>query len=660
VVWSLIVAGAEQMRYLVGSMRLFEPDPRERRLFQALFLIVFVMTILLTAFFQTQVLRGQQYAVRSEENRLRPVVMPAPRGTIYDRNGEIVATSIPGFSLTLLPGSEQTVQETLEDLAPFLGLSKRGIETLLAQRRLRPHDLLTITEDATYAQVASIEERRTAFPNLLVVDRPKRYYPAGSAIGHIIGYVSEITREELTLPEFRQAGYRQGRWIGKAGIERQYEMELAGRDGARFVEVDAMGRIVNPRSTVGMRAPVPGNDVQLTLDLELQKYVEQIFPDTMRGSVVAMVPSTGEILAMYSNPSFDPNNFVGGISSSLWRALNTDPGLPLLDRTIVATYPPASTFKLLTAAAGVAKGVVNASSRMPIPCGGGMAYAGRYFKCWSSSGHGSLDLASALEKSCNVYFYQLGIRVGFRDLVDYATRVGFGKPTGIDLPAEKPGTFPSGPEWFVQRFGYRPQPSEVLSLAIGQGPNDLTLLRLAHFYSAVAGNGTAPEPHLVLRDDAGEGPGAIDLGITEEGLTALWAGLAQVIQPGGTGWLSSLRDWQLYGKTGTAQNPHGEDHGLFVGFSGAAGGPPEIVVAAIIEHGLHGSDVGPVVAKAINNYLSRKHGIPFDPQPTLAERFELGTASGYDKYPAPLVPMPRTTPIPTANDSAAAVETTGT
>ncbi len=632
-------------------MRLFEPDPRERRLLEALFLIVFVMTILLTVFFQTQVVRGQQYAVRSEENRLRPVVMPAPRGTIYDRNGEIVATSIPGFSLTLLPGSAETIKATLEDLAPFLGLPATEIESLLARRARRPHDLLTITEDATYAQVASIEERRTAFPNLLVVDRPKRYYPAGSAIGHIIGYVSEITREELELPFFRQAGYRQGRWIGKAGIERQYEMELAGLDGARFVEVDAMGRIVDPRSTIGVQPPIPGEDVQLTLDLELQKYIEQIFPDTMRGAVVAMAPSTGEILAMYSNPSFDPNDFVGGISANLWRALNTDPKLPLLDRSIVATYPPASTFKLLTAAAGVAKGVVNASSRMPIPCGGGMAYAGRYFKCWSSTGHGSLALASALEKSCNVYFYQLGIRIGFRDLIGYATRVGFGRLTGIDLPAEKPGTFPTGPEWFVERFGYRPQPSEVLSLAIGQGPNDLTLLRLAHFYSAVAGNGTAPEPYLVVREHAGEGEGAIDLGIEEEGLEALWAGLAQVIQPGGTGWLSSIPNWQLYGKTGTAQNPHGEDHGLFVGFSGAPGGPPEIVVAAIIEHGLHGSDVGPIVAKAINNYLSRKHGVPFDPQPTLAERFELGTASGYDKYPAPLIPMPRSAPVAVAADS---------
>jgi penicillin-binding protein 2 len=631
-------------------MKLFQPDPRERRLMGALFAITFVVTVLLTAFFQTQVVRGEQFAVRSEENRLRPVVIPAPRGTIYDRYGEIVATSVPGFSLTLLPAEPETVQATLQDLAPFLGLAPTDIDRLMQQRNRRPHDLLTVTEDATYAQVATIEERRTSFPNLLVVDRPKRYYPAGAAIGHIIGYVSEISREELELPRFREAGYRQGRLIGKAGIERQYEMSLTGRDGARFVEVDAMGRIVNPRATVGVLAPEPGNDLRTTLDLGLQQYIQQIFPDTMKGSVVAMVPSTGEILAMYSHPSYDPNDFVGGIANTLWRALNQDPRLPLLDRSMVATYPPASTFKLLTAAAAVQQGKVNARTRMPISCTGGMAYAGRYARCWLARGHGSLDLAAAIEKSCNVYFYQLGIQLGFRDLIEYGTRTGFGRITGIDLPGEKSGTWPTGTDWWRQRFGYAPQPSEVLSLAIGQGPNDQTMLRLAHFYSAIAGNGTAPAPYLVYSEGVEDRPGAIDLGVTPQGLTALWDGLAQVILPGGTAWLSALEHWQVYGKTGTAQDPHGESHGLFAGFSGAPGGNPEIAVAAIIEHGQSGSDVSPIVSKVINHYLSRKHGIPVDLQPTLLERYESQRKmwGSFDQYPAPLIPLQRESPAPAA------------
>lgn len=619
-------------------MRLFQPDPRERRLMGALFFITLVVSVLLTAFFQTQVVRGEQFAMRSEENRLRPVTIPAPRGNIVDRYGEIIATSIPGFSLTLLPGEAETVEATLRDLAPFLGLAESEIQDLLQRRDRRPHDLLSITDDATYAQVAAIEERRSSFPNLLVVDRPKRFYPEGEAVGHLIGYVSEITREELEQPRFRDAGYQQGRLIGKAGLEREYELALSGTDGARFVEVDAMGRIVNPRTTVGVLPPTPGQDLQTTLDIGLQRYVHEIFPDTMKGAVVAMVPSTGEILAMYSNPTYDPNDFVGGIASSLWTALQRDPDLPLLDRTTVATYPPASTFKVLTAAAGVEAGLVDADTHMPIPCTGGMAYAGRYARCWYAAGHGSLNLASAIEKSCNVYFYQLGIQLGLSKLIDYGSRVGFGHLTHVDLPSELAGTFPEGVDWWEDRFGYPPQPSEVMSLSIGQGPNDQTMLRLAHFYSAIAGNGTAPQPYLGQPPQSEEG--AIDLDLTEEGLANVWKGLELVIKPGGTAWLSALKDWQIYGKTGTAQNPHGEDHGLFVGFSGAPGGNPEIVVAAIIEHGLHGSDVSPLVAKVINNYLSRKHGTVFDPQPTLIERYESGRMpwGRTDEYPQPLTP----------------------
>ncbi|HEX6924443.1 MAG TPA: penicillin-binding protein 2 [Longimicrobiaceae bacterium] len=617
-------------------MRLFQPDSRQRRTLGALFAISFVIAVLLTAFYNTQIVRGESYALASEDNRLRPVVIPAPRGTIYDRYGEVVATSIPGFSVVLLPGTEETIRATLEDLQRFLGLADSDVERLMRQRETSPHGLLTITEDATFSQVAALEERRASFPNLLIVDRPKRYYPAGPAIGHIIGYVSEISDEELQLPIYQEAGYRQGRWIGKAGVEKQYELRLSGEDGARFVEVDAKGRIVNPRSTVEVQPPVPGQDLRLTLDLELQKYIAEIFPDTMKGAVVAMVPSTGEILAMYSNPSYDPNDFVGGISGRLWSALQNDPLKPLIDRTIGARYPPASTFKLATAAMGVKLGLVNASTRMPIPCTGGLSYAGRYWRCWQSQGHGALDLASAIEKSCNVYFYQLGLQIGLQKFIEEGTRIGFDERTGIDLPNEARPIFPLSLEWYEDRYGYRPKSSEVLSLSIGQGPNTQTVLRMAHFYSAIAGNGTAPAPHLVQGEAPAEG--GIDLGLTPEQLETLWAGLVKVVQPGGTAVLSSLANWQIYGKTGTAQNPPNPDHGWFIGFSGKPGGTPEIVVAAIIEHGLHGSDVAPLAAKVINHYLSRKHGIPVDPQPTYIERLESGRARGPDTYPAPLHP----------------------
>lgn len=602
-------------------MRLFQPDSRQRRTMGALFAITFVIAVLLTAFFHTQVVSGEQYGVQSEMNRLRPVTIPAPRGTIVDRFGKVVATSIPGFSVMLLPGDSTVIRETLADLQPFIGLAQSDVDRLLAARARRPHDLLTVTEDATFSQVAALEERRTSFPNMLIVDRPKRYYPSGEAIGHMIGYVSEVTREQLELPAYKEAGYRQGRWIGQAGIEKQYEMQLSGRDGARFVEVDAMGRIVNPRSTVQVLPPTPGNELELTLDLELQEYVAEIFPDSMRGAVVAMIPSTGEILAMYSNPSYDPNDFVGGIQPRVWNALSADPAKPLLHRAVAAIYPPASTFKVATAVMGLQKDILTAETRMPIACNGGMAYAGRYARCWQASGHGSLDLIGAIEKSCNVYFYQVGIQLGFLEFVERGTRMGFARPPGIDLPSASPGEFPTGVDWWKERLGYAPQPSEVMSLSIGQGPNSQTVLKMAHFYSAVAGNGTAPNPHLAAIEGAGDASGSIDLGLTQEDLDALWAGLARVVNPGGTAYLSKLERWQVYGKTGTAQNPHGEDHGWFAGFGGVPGDPPEIAVAVIVEHGLHGSDVAPIATKTMNHFLSRKYNVPFDPQATLIERW---------------------------------------
>lgn len=394
-------------------MRFSPTDTRQRRMLGAAFTIVFTVAVLLTAFFQTQVVHGDDYATRSEENRLQPISITAPRGTITDRNGEVIATSVPGYSVTLLPGKEATVRRTLRDLAPFLGLSEAEVSRLVQERNAKPDGFLTLSDNATYPQVAAIEERRTALPNLIIAEKPKRYYPAGPSVAHLIGYVSEVSEEELARPEYQRAGYKQGRWVGKAGIEKQYELVLSGEDGARLVEVDAMGRVVDPRSSVGVQLPVPGKDLKLTLDLGLQKYIREIFPDTMKGAVVAMVPSTGEVLALYSNPTFHPNDFVGGIPTDLWRAISQDGTNPLLNRAVGALYPPASTFKLVTAAAGLEKDLIDAGTEMPIPCNGGIRYAGRYFGDWyDPPGFGSLDLVGAIKHSCNVYFYQLGIQLG--------------------------------------------------------------------------------------------------------------------------------------------------------------------------------------------------------------------------------------------------------
>ena len=623
-------------------MHLLLHNGRRHRVRGAMFAVSFVIALLMTAFFAVQVRGGETYEATARGNRLRPIVIPAPRGTIVDRHGAVIATSLTEYAVAVAPGEEGEVRRTLDALAPILGLTGEGVAKLMDRRARRPHALLDVTHAATYAQAAAIAERQASFSGVMVTERPLRHYPAGPATAHLVGYTGEITRAELDRTEF--AGYRQGQRIGKAGTERRYEDVLAGRDGARFVEVDARGRVMRGGAEAGRTAPVAGGTLALTVDLALQEYVHEIFPDSMRGALVAMEPSTGEVLALYSNPTFDPNALSGGrIPPALWATLQTDADKPLLNRAVTALYPPASTWKLATAAIAVRRGVAAAGTRMPLPCNGGMAYAGRYARCHESSGHGAVDLAGAIEESCNVYFYQLGIQLGLAELAEAGTRLGFGRRTGIDLPGESQPRFPTGRDWYRRAFGQPAVPSEVMSLAIGQGPNSQTVLRMAAFYGALAGDGTSRTPHLV-RGAAGPEP-AVDLGLDEAGMQALWSGLARVSEgPSGTARGASLQRWKLFGKTGTAQNSQGADHGWFVGFAGPPGGHAEIVVAVIVEHGLHGGDVAPLAAKAIDFYLNRRHGLPVDPRPTLLERWNDGRTP-WDRYDAHLNP-PRPRPQP--------------
>ncbi|HEX7050232.1 MAG TPA: penicillin-binding protein 2 [Longimicrobiales bacterium] len=573
-------------------------------------------------FFQTQVLKNTAYALRSEANRLRPLPIPAPRGTIFDRNGEIVADNVPGYALSLLPGPRDSLRSVLDRLAPLLGLGPDRIDELMQKSRAAPGRLLLVANDLTFEEVSALEERRALLPGLYIDMRPKRRYPAGDAVAHLVGYVGEISQAELEDPAFE--AYEPGQLVGKAGLEREYEAILGGRPGVRYVEVDAYGRIVGP---LGLRerrvAPVPGRDLHLYLDLELQRWIARIFPDSMRGAIVALEPGTGHVLALYSSPGYDPNEFVGGVAPDLWSSLNEDAAKPLLRRAVTGLYPPGSTFKLFTAAIGLELGVVDADAYMPIPCRGGMQYGNRYFRCWESAGHGFLDLPGAIQKSCNVYFYQLGLQIGLDRLLSEATRFGFSAPTGIDLPTEAAGQFPDGPEWYRERFGWRPTEAEVLNLAIGQGPNAQTPLKMAQLYAALAGDGLVRPPRIAATD-VGDDEETRSLSISKRHLAVLRDGLRRVIGIDGTAHVASLEHWDLAGKTGTAENPHGEDHAWFVGMAGPKGGDPEIVVAALIEFGGHGWFAANYAAKAADYYLRRKHGIPVDTIQTLRDHLLAG------------------------------------
>ncbi|MFL5541287.1 MAG: penicillin-binding protein 2 [Longimicrobiaceae bacterium] len=604
----------------------FHPHARRARAFQAAIGIVLMLGALGAAFFRTQVLKNSEFVLRADDNRFRVQPIAAPRGAILDRNGKIVAETVAGYSLLADAGPAEEVRARLAPIAGVMGLDAARVEELVEWSLRHRGEAVPVSHNLSFAQVSWLAERAARLPGLRVEPYPVRHYPGGPAVAHLVGYVAEISDRELESDAWR--GYRSGQSIGKTGLERQYEKELGGTAGGRYVEVDARGKVVRGFARRLAEEPVAGRDVRLTLDLDLQRYVHQIWPADKKGAVVAMVPGTGEILAMYSAPTYDPNLLVGSIPRALWRQLNTDPDRPLLNRATNGTYPPGSTWKLATAIIGLQRGVITPTQVMPIACTGGMSYAGRYARCWNREGHGPQDLLRAIQNSCNVYFYQLGIMLGLDALAKDGTRLGFGRRTGVDMPSEKTGSFPDSKEWYVRRFGWRPPPSEVMNVAIGQGPNDQTPLRMAQFFSALAAGGVSRAPHLVMRPNV---PVETDLQLSPATLAAVREGMARVIEEGGTAHAVELEHWQLFGKTGTSQNSADprRPHGWFTGFAGPrGGGAPEVVVAVIVEFGESGSgSAAPIGAKVADYYLNKLHGRPTPPL-SVPESARVGALTG--------------------------------
>jgi len=456
-----------------------------------------------------------------------------------------------------------------------------------------------IFPDASFDVVSVLEEHRVEFPGLIIQSSPKRYYPDGPAMAAFVGYTGEINEAELASPTF--TGYKAGQQVGKDGLERQYEALLRGREGTRFVEVDARGRVVREAGARQDLRPEAAPPLYTNIDLDLQRFVVEIFGDSLVGGVVAMEPKTGAVLALHSAPTFDPNRFIGGIPADYWRALNEDGRRPLYNKAIKGTYAPASTWKLATAVMAIEQGLVALDDHMPVACAGGYQYGNRRFKCWDKKGHGNVTLAQAIEVSCDVYFYQLGLKIGLSRLVAGGIEMGARERSGIDLPSETRSLFPSAPavEYYNRRFGARGWSNAVsLNLAIGQGENSQTVVNMARFYSALATDGRAAQPRIVR----GEAVHVPMFRLESEQLDGVQKALAGVVQRG-TAAASQLRGVMLAGKTGTAQNPHdpNRDHAWFVGFAPAD--DARIVVAVMLEFGLHGSRAARIASKIIEHYL---------------------------------------------------------
>ena len=629
-------------------MTAFHPHLLDRRLGTARTTVWIVLGVLVMSFFRTQILGHGKYQLQSETNRLRPIPLPAPRGLIYDRNGHVMAENVPGYTVSLLPGPEANLRSTLAGIASIANIDSAAIERVLQRVRRAPYQPALVLGDAPFKVVSALEERRVAIPGLLIQSEPKRYYPDTGVVAHLLGYVGEVTEGERATSRF--AMVRLGGLVGKDGLEREYDDTLRGSEGVRFVEVSARGQMVREAEAAANLAPVPGADLHTTIDLDLQRYIAKNFPPGQRGAVLALNPNTGEILALYSAPGFDPNAFVGGVSAPYWRSLNESAAHPLLDRVIQARYPPGSTWKLAVAAMALKRGIVGPRSHMPIPCRGGLQYGNRFFRCWNARGHGDLTLTEAIAQSCDVYFYQLGIKLGVTSILEDANAWGFRGRTGIDLPGEIPSEFPTGPEYYDRLYGARRWTSAVaLNLAIGQGENAQTLIQMVRLYQQLASDGRMRTPFVVRSVNE---PQHASLDLNADQLTILRRAMIAVVEQG-TARGSRLANLTIAGKTGTAQNPHGLDHGWFIAFAPAD--KPEIVVGAIIEFARHGTVAAPLVSRAIAHYLgideqtaaTLKVTLPNDSAPAPFQIPVLLPDSGPPQLRLPLIrPVPPTQPPP--------------
>lgn len=586
--------------------------------------LVGAFLVLLGAFFRTQVLQHDKFQLKAETNRLRPIPLTSPRGTILDRSGRVIAENVPGYSVKLLATSVDSLRAALNQVRRYVPLDSAQIGDIIDRYGHARYQPALVFGDASFEVIAKLEEHRAALPGLVIQAEPKRLYPAGKSVAHLVGYVSEVTESDLTAD--RYPGAVLGSIVGKAGLEREYDDTLRGAEGVRYIEVNARGRLVREGAASATLPPTPGKPIVTTVDLELQRFVDSIWPAGVRGAMVAMTP-TGEIRALYSAPSFDPNHFVGGISSAEWRKLNNDPAKPLLNRVIQARYPPASPFKLAVAAMALKRGLIRLTTRMPEPCRGGLRLGNRIFRCWKREGHGMLDLTGAVAASCDVYFYQLGLRLGLDAIIQDGVLMGFRDKSGIDLENELNPIYPSSQAYFDKLYGPRnwSPPGTTLNFSIGQGENTQTLINMMKFYQGLAGNGETVTPFIVTPSSNRRRP----LGLTPKELDGLRHSLIAVVERG-TAAANRRADLAVAGKTGTAQNPHGDDHGWFIGFAPAD--KPELIVGAIMEFAKHGTTAAPYVVQTLRRYILGPDAIG----PVKLGVLQDESVSGHDVVPRPV------------------------
>lgn len=579
--------------------------PKER--LEVLWLFVYIASGLLALrLLDIQIIRHQYYKKTAERNRTQIVRQTAPRGRIFSSDGSVVAANRPVFSLIYLPGQIKNpgyLQKLARDFSPRLGIPVSGLMKIL-QKSLDSGLMVRVAENLPSRTMFVLSELKNLYPGIDLVVEAQRFYPLGNFASHLIGYIGQMDPKEWNRASKEERDYRMDSRVGKAGIEKVFERELKGRDGGLYLEVDAMGRL---KQILLERTWHPGSDIYLTLDAQVQKAAEEGLRSSLsgKGAVVAVNPQNGAIIALASVPDFDPNLFIrqGRKSTS------TLSSVPEFNMTIQGTFPPGSTFKIITAAAALETGKVSPHERFFCP---GYYDAGsRVFRCWKK--HRRMDFLSGFAHSCDVYFYNVGLKTGGANIEKFERAFRLGMPTGISLPGEKHGNI-FGPMvrarkrsyWFI---------GDTLNLAIGQGELLVTPIQMAQVAAAVANRGTFWRPYYVDRIVSPEGrvlfhkkPQILGTVSLESGTWELLAEGMKSVVTLGTGRIAAIKGLDVRGKTGTAQNPLGKDHAWFVAYAGVPGRKPEIAVAVLVQHGEHGASTAAPIARRVIEAALRVRG----------------------------------------------------
>ena len=590
----------------------------KQRLIGASICILFVFALLFLRLIYLQIIKGEEFRLLSEKNAVRLKHIKSSRGLIFDRNKRLMVDNRPSFNLKIVREDAGEVKKTVKKLAELIRVPYPELMGSIARAGKRAfYKPVTLKKDISRDQLAIVETHKFDLPGIHIDIEPTRHYIYKKTAAHLLGYLGQININELKSGKYPNVN--SGESIGRYGIEKSFQKYLQGKRGGRQIEVDANGRTIKVLKTI---EPVAGLDLNLTLDLELQQTAQELLGN-QDGAVVAIDPNNGDILVMASSPSFDQNDFIGGISQKKWKALVSNPGKPMINKAIQAEYPPASTYKIITSFAALEEKHIDINTS--VFCPGFLKYGNRIYRCWNKYGHGEMNVISGLAQSCDVFYYKAGDKVGVDTLAQYAMGCGLGKKTGIMLENERKGLIPTS-AWKKKRYNESWQGGETLSIAIGQGYNLVTPLQMAVLIAAIGNGGTLYRPRIVksIEDSHGKIVKKIDpeiksgLPASRETLNIVRNGLLKVVQgKRGTAKGIRLKNIEIAGKTGTSQVfsiKKGEkidsknlkyslrDHAWFICYAPAKN--PVIAISVIIEHGEHGSSAAaPIAGALIEQYM---------------------------------------------------------